>query len=246
MYCSYHTTHPARVKCASCSRALCPACDHRIKGHAYCQDCIVRGVENLSRHYQHGSRYNAGEKPKSNSHVAALCALLPGMGAIYNRQNIKAVVHFASIIGLLQLTHVRVLSAVFALAAVLFYVYSIIDAYRTAQLISAGESPEADEERFKQALVKRAPVVGVVLIVAGLLLVVQLVRPLSFITYARLLPVALILFGGYLLTRYFKRKRNQDAARDYSAKPPYPLIPGPVDDETANKVRPLWRHRGNK
>ena len=240
MYCSYHTTHPARVQCASCSRPLCPACDHRIKGYAYCQDCIVRGVENLSRHYQHS------EKPKSNTRVAALCALLPGMGAVYNRQNIKAVVHFVAIIGLLQLTHVRVLSAVFALGAVLFYIYSIIDAYRTAQLIAAGESPEADEERFKQTLVKRAPVVGVVLIVAGLLLVLQLVRPLSFITYARLLPVALIIFGGYLLTRYFKRKRNEDHARDYAARPPYPLIPGSVDDQPSGKVRQLWRHRGNR
>lgn len=246
MHCSYHTTHPARVNCASCARALCPACDHRVKGHPYCQDCIVRGVENLSRHYQPSNRYQAGEKPRGHSHVAALCALLPGMGAIYNRQNIKAVVHFAAIIGLLQLTHVRVLSAVFALGAVLFYVYSIIDAYRTAQLILAGESPEADEERFKQTLVKRAPVVGVVLIVAGLLLVVQLVRPLSFITYARLLPVALILFGGYLLTRYFKRKRNLDHARDYTTRPPYPLIPESVDDQSTNKVRSLWRHRGNR
>lgn len=244
MYCAYHTNHPARVECASCSRALCPACDHRIKGHAYCQDCIVRGIENLSHRFSQANSYQtSGQKTKSHSHVAALCALLPGMGAVYNRQNIKAVVHFVAIIGLLQLTHVRVLSAVFALGAVLFYIYSIIDAYRTAQLIAAGESPEADEEKFKRTLVKRAPVVGVALIVAGLLLVIQLVRPLSFITYARLLPVALILFGGYLLTRHFKRKRYESHAREYSARPPYPLIPGPVDD---NKVRPMWRHRRNR
>jgi len=239
MYCSYHTSHAARVQCSSCARALCAACDHRIKGYPYCQDCIVMWIENLS----HGSYY--GEPSRRRARVAALCAILPGMGAVYNRQNVKAVVHFAAIIGLIQLTHVRVLSGVFALGSLLFYAYSIIDAYRTALLIGAGESPEADEERFKRALVKRAPIVGLVLIVSGLLLVIQLVRPLAFITYARLLPVLLILFGGYLLTRYFRRKREDDYTRDYSKQPPYPLVPGSFG-EGSEKVRPMWNRRGRR
>src|SRR5215216_1432253 len=187
MYCSYHTSNRAKVQCTSCMRGLCPACDHRIKGYPYCQDCIVRGIETLSspsRQYNYDSK-----RPASKAKFAALCALLPGMGAVYNRQNIKAVVHFIAVIGLLQLTHVRVLSGVFAFAALLVYLYSIIDAYRTAQLIAGGESPEADEERFKRSLVKRAPTVGLLLIMVGVLLVIQIVRPLSFIAYARLLPV---------------------------------------------------------
>jgi hypothetical protein len=241
MYCSYHTSHAARVQCASCARALCAACDHRIKGYPYCQDCIVTGIENLSRR-----GYSNEPPPRRHARVAALCAVLPGMGAVYNRQNIKAVVHFVAIIGLIQLTHVRVLSGVFALAAILFYAYSIIDAYRTAQLIATGESPEADEERFKRSLVKRAPVVGVVLIISGLLLVIQLVRPLAFITYARLLPVALIILGGYLLTRYFKRKREDDYGRDYPKQPPYPLIPDSFDHKQSGKVRPMWGPRGQR
>jgi hypothetical protein len=197
------------------------------------------GIENLSR------RSYQSAQPRSRAHVAALCAILPGMGAVYNRQNLKAVAHFVAIIGLIQLTHVRVLSGVFALAALLFYAYSVIDAYRTAQLIAAGESPEADEERFKRTLIKRAPAVGVVLIISGLLLIIQLVRPLGFDTYARLLPVVLILLGGYLLTRYFRRKREDDYRREYSKQTPYPLVPGSFDERT-KKVTEMWRGRGRR
>ncbi|HEX8088109.1 MAG TPA: hypothetical protein VF762_04610, partial [Blastocatellia bacterium] len=56
MYCSYHTSSMARAQCASCARALCPSCDHRIKGYAYCQDCIVMGVESLSSNYYNGAK----------------------------------------------------------------------------------------------------------------------------------------------------------------------------------------------
>src|SRR5215212_220525 len=203
MYCSYHTSTVARVQCASCARALCPACDHRIKGYPYCQDCIVMGVESLSRDYRRGA------KPKSKARLAALCALLPGMGAVYNRQNLKAVVHFFTVMGLFQLVRLNVAEGLFALAGFLFYIYTIVDAYRTSGSIAQGESPAAGEERFKRMLIKRAPMVGAGLIFVGVLLVIEIVRPFSFLTLARLFPVALILFGGYLLTTYFKRSRDE-------------------------------------
>lgn len=217
MYCSYHTSSVARVQCASCSRALCSACDHRIKGYPYCQDCIVRGIETLSR-----SSY--APKPKGSARLAALFALLPGMGAVYNRQNIKGIVHFATIVGLFELTGIRLASGLFALAGMGFYVFSIFDAYRTAQLIARGEDPAVDEARFKRSLIKRSPLIGLLLVVSGLLFVVQIARPFPFITLARLLPVAFILFGGYLLTRYFKRSRDDSDAQ--GSAPPYSLVPG--------------------
>ena len=233
MNCSYHTSSAARVQCTSCARGLCPVCDHRIKGYPYCQDCIVMGIESLSRNYYNDNR------PKSKSRLAALCALLPGMGAVYNRQNVKAVVHFITIVGLFQLTRLRVVSGVFGLAGFLTYIYSIVDAYRTSQLIAQGESPAADEERFKRMLVKRAPVVGGVLILTGLLLVVGLVQPLSFITFARLFPVALILLGGYLLTTYFKRSREEGYSTDYSAR--HQLTSGSFTEQASERFRQLSR-----
>jgi len=166
--------------------------------------------------------------------LAALFAVLPGMGAVYNRQNIKAVVHFVSIIGLFELASLRVAAGVFALAGLAFYLYSIIDAYRTAMLIARGESPAVDEERFKRSLIKRAPLIGIVLIAAGLLLVVQILRPFAFVTVARLFPVALIILGGYLLTRYFKRSR-EESYEQHPSVPPYSLVPGKFSERSSER-----------
>ncbi len=209
-------------------RPLCHACDHRIKGYPYCQDCIVSGVEAL------GGNYN-NVKPRGKARLAALFAVLPGMGAVFNRQNIKAVVHFVSIVGLFQLASIKIASGVFALAGMAAYIYSIIDAYRTAILIANGESAAADEERFKRSLKKRAPLIGMLLIVAGLLLVWNIIRPFGFITIARLFPVALIILGGYLLTRYFKRSNEEYESG--SSTPPYSLIPGRFSERSSEHSR---------
>jgi Ca2+/Na+ antiporter len=234
MYCSYHSSTVARVQCASCSRSLCPACDHRIKGYAYCQDCIVRGVEGLSAYRYHGTR------TRSRALKAAILALVPGMGAAYNRQNVKAVVHFFTIAGLFQLTKVHLVPGLFALAGFVCYVYSIIDAHRTAQSIARGESPAEDEERFKRALVRRAPALGVFLIVAGILFVVNILRPVALLALAKLFPVLLILLGGYLLTKYFKRRRDE-VSPEYSPKTPYSLVPGSFGARASEQVRRLSR-----
>ena len=227
MHCSYHTGSAARVQCSSCARPLCRACDHRIKGYPYCQDCIVLGVEGLSRRYSE-------PRPRGRARWAALFALLPGMGAVYNHQNIKGVVHFATIVGLFQLTAINIVSGFFALAGLVFYLYSIIDAYRTAQLIAGGESAAADEERFKRSIIKRAPLIGVVLITSGLLLVLQIARPFAWVTFARLFPVALILLGGYLLTRYFKRSREVGYEQSPTAAP-YSLVPGRFNERSSER-----------
>lgn len=237
MYCSYHTSNTARVQCSTCARPLCAACDHRIKGYPYCQDCIVTGVEGLSRGYRN-------TKPRSRGRLAVLFALLPGMGAVYNRQNIKALVHFVAVVGLFQLAGLKAASGFFALAGLASYFYSIVDAYRTAQLIARGESAAAGEERFKRSLIKRAPLIGIVLITTGLLLVINIVRPFAFITFARLFPVALIILGGYLLTRYFKRSREE--SEQYTANTPYSLVPGSFGEGSSERSARLSHPSGRR
>ena len=185
------------------------------------------GVERLSRGYDHA-------RPRGRARLAALFAVLPGMGAVFNRQNIKAVVHFVSIIGLFELASLRVAAGVFALAGIAVYLYSIIDAYRTAILIGRGESPAVDEERFKRSLIKRAPLIGITLIAAGVLLVVQILRPFAFVTLARLFPVALIILGGYLLTRYFKRS-GEESYEQRPSVPPYSLVPGRFSERSSER-----------
>ena len=108
--------------------------------------------------------------------------------------------------------------------------------------IARGESAAADEERFKRTLIRRAPALGVIFIVTGILLVLNILRPLALVAFAKLLPVLLILLGGYLLTRYFKRGRDEAPPQpEYSPKPPYSLVPGSFGDRAAEQARRLSR-----
>lgn len=191
------------------------------------------GVQQLSGH---GYRSTGSSKAP----MAALLGLIPGLGAVYNRQNLKAVVHFCAVVGTFQLTHLHVLSGVFALAGVALYICTILDAYRTAQAIASGESPRANEEKFKRSVVKIAPLVGLVLLITGILAVVQMIHPFPLIAMARLLPVALILLGGFLLTRYFKRSREQ---YDSEGGAPYILAQHSFGQKSGSRVKLAEKRR---
>lgn len=192
------------------------------------------GVESLSRkHYQSG-------QSKVKARLAAFCAMIPGMGAVYNRQNIKAVVHFASIVGLFNMTKLHIMPGLFILSGMAVYIYSMMDAYRTAERVAQGVSAEEDEARFKRQLAKRAPTLGIGLILLGAVIIIQVLWPFAHISPARLLPVALIILGGYLLTNYFKRSRQEASSPDYN-HPPYPLLPDSFRDSAQSNVRQMVR-----
>ncbi|HSF24556.1 MAG TPA: hypothetical protein VLE20_10035, partial [Blastocatellia bacterium] len=111
---------------------------------------------------------------------------------------------------------------------------------RTAHLIAQGESAAADEERFKKLLIRRAPALGVIFIVAGILFVINIVSQVALLAIAKLFPVLLILLGGYLLTKYFKRSRERVESSD-PPRAPYSLVPGSYGDRESGNVRRLSR-----
>ena len=237
MYCAYHPSNAARAQCGSCARPLCAGCDHRIKGYPYCQDCIILGIQSLSAHQQN-------RRSRSSARLAALFGVfLPGLGAIYNRQNVKAVVHFLTVACLFQLRHIGFFGGVFFSGGLAFYIYSIIDAYRTAQLITQGGDAAADEDQFKKRLARRAPVLGLGLVIGGALLAFQFLQPFGF-PLTRLVPVALILLGGYLLTSHFKRTRDRDFGADHTDRSPHTLVRGPFAEQGSTGTQaPAWRQR---
>src|SRR5215211_8213360 len=102
MNCAYHSQNVAGVQCNGCGKPLCPACDHRIKGFPYCQDCIVMGVDLLRQ--QNQSNYVPYVTKRTSPFVATILSFVcPGLGAAYNGQTVKALVHFAVFVGLFQM-----------------------------------------------------------------------------------------------------------------------------------------------
>src|SRR5262249_35815176 len=108
MNCTFHPTQLAAARCSGCQRGLCSACDHRIKGAPYCQECIVAGVETLRRNNNPGQQRTrtvlevSGHSPL----LAGIFGLVPGLGAAYNGQNIKSLLHFITTVSLWQLADI--------------------------------------------------------------------------------------------------------------------------------------------
>jgi hypothetical protein len=211
MICAYHSKNPAVVECHRCARSLCTACDHRIRGFPYCQDCIVAGVEVL----QQQTRSNVlPELRRSNSPlVATLLSFVPGLGAAYNGQTSKAIVHFAVFASFFQLAIVTK-SVEFGLplfVAGFFgaWLFSAVDAFRTAQLLRAGLAPDTEQDVIARRLYGSPLAWSITLIILGGIFLVHTLIGIQ-LPIRQVLPVLLILLGAYMLGDYLFRQRRHE------------------------------------
>src|SRR5919202_5492637 len=215
MNCAYHPANTSVVQCSRCARPLCPACDHRIRGFPYCQDCIVAGVELLQYHSARGGAGAPWQARRKTSRVVALLLsfLLPGLGAAYNGQISKAVVHFAIFAGFFQMATITDAKAFFVLGALGMWLFAAVDAYRTAQLMRAGLAPDAEADAIARRLYGNPVAWAVVLVVLGGIFLLHtlfaFVLPIS-----KLLPVALVLLGAYMLFDHLRARRGRDLPFD--------------------------------
>jgi hypothetical protein len=136
---------------------------------------------------------------------AAICALIPGIGAVYNREYMKAVVHFAVFAGLCIVAESI---GIFGLAAFSFYVYTVIDAYRSAEaILRRGDQPnvEGNEINF--------PLWGGVLVLMGILFLLDNLGAISLRATIQFWPVILIFLGLYLIFSFAMAEKERKAAR---------------------------------
>lgn len=218
MNCAYHSQNVANVQCNGCGRALCPACDHRIKGFPYCQDCIVLGVDLLRQQGQ--SNYVPYVKKRTSPFVATVLSMIcPGLGAAYNGQTVKALVHFAVFAGLFQMAILTGI-ALFVFGIIGMWFFAALDAWRTAQAIRSGLTPEVAEDILVKQFSGNPKLWGIALTVLGAAFLLQkfdLMRGLI----RGLVPLMLIGLGIYILRGYiFKPKTDEQRWRDYDRAGP--------------------------
>lgn len=208
MNCAYHSQNGAVVSCNGCGKPLCPACDHRIKGFPFCQDCIVSGVELLRSRTGDSSSYVPIVKRQSSPFIAtALSLICPGLGAAYNGQTAKAIVYFAVFIGLFQLAVLTGGMSLFVLGFLGMWLFAALDSWRTAQLIRSGVSPNGAEDIIVQRFSGNPKLWGIVLIVLGALFFLQTFFSVRF--FKAVLPVLLIALGIYLLRDFFFQAKKE-------------------------------------
>lgn len=229
MNCAYHVQNTSVVQCNGCGKPLCPACDHRIKGFPYCQDCIVQGVDLLRQ--QNRTSYAPYIKKNTSPFIALLLsAIIPGLGAAYNGQTVKALVYFGVWAGLLQMSLISGI-ALFALGSVGMWFFAALDAWRTARMIRSGLTPDIAEDIFVKRFSGNPKLWGIVLTLLGAAFLLQRVFELKGLMRV-LLPAGLIALGIYILRGYiFKPKEEENKWSDFDSARPARVFPGPQNSD---------------
>src|SRR6266480_3876037 len=231
LYCSYHQKNASVVQCNQCARQLCSACDHRIRGFPFCQDCIVAGVELLRQESQ--SSPSRVSFRNSSPFVATLLSFVPGLGAAYNGQTAKAIVHFAIFASFFQMAVITQGVHFFILGVLGTWLFAAVDACRTAQLMRAGLSPDTEEDVITRRLYGNPFAWGITLVVIGTLFLLHTLLGVQ-LPVRELLPVALVGLGAYMLIDYIRRRKSSErVVRFESRRPPPSVVPGVSVDTLA-------------
>jgi len=207
MNCAYHNQNAAVVSCNGCGRPLCPACDHRIKGFPYCQDCIVLGVDLLRQ--QSRTNHVPFVKKRTSPFIATLLSMIcPGLGAAYNGQTVKAIVYFAVFVGLFQMA-VLTATPLFVFGFIGMWFFAALDSWRTAQMIRSGLTPDVADDILVKRFSGNPKLWGGVLTVLGVSFLFQRIFNLGPLMRT-ILPVMLIGLGIYVLRGFvFKPKVDE-------------------------------------
>lgn len=130
---------------------------------------------------------------------------MPGLGAAYNRQYAKAVVHFTVLVSLIVIAQRELW--IFWLAATAFYTFTILDSYGSARAIlrehQAG--PEPIEEEAEKL---NAPVWGGIIVLLGVVLLLNNLGVIRFNTLEKFWPLILIGSGIYLILDYLVKPQK--------------------------------------
>lgn len=220
LYCAYHPKNPGVVQCNQCARRLCSACDHRIRGFPFCQDCIVAGVELLRQDSQSA---NSPAYRNSSPFIATLLSFVPGLGAAYNGQTAKAIVHFAIFASFFQMAVLTQGVQFFILGVLGTWLFAAVDACRTAQLIRAGLTPDTEEDVIARRLYGNPFAWGLTLVIIGTLFLLHTLLGVQF-PVRQFLPVALVALGIYMLTDYVRRRRSGNRIVRFESRRPPPSV----------------------
>jgi hypothetical protein len=197
MKCAQHPDVDATGYCRQCGKPLCPACTRDVQGALYCESCLASIVS---------SPQAAPGKPSSDTHPGTALALgfIPGLGAVYNGEYVKALIHvviFGGIIALLNADLSGGMDAFLGIGLGCFYCYMPIEAYRTAKARRSGEPHPPDLLESEG----RKPIGAIVLIVMGVLFLLANFHLLEREWFSKSWPAGLILLGIWILVDRMKR-----------------------------------------
>ena len=187
MKCAVHSDAEAVGYCRNCGKAMCSTCVRPVREVLYCEECLatIVGIPAptpamatpvADSQYQmpaSGLPPGSPNYARSNPVLAFFLGFLPGMGAFYNEQYGKGMIHLAIFL-VLFITGIDSSMSGGATAALWIcvaglWVYMPVDAYRTAKARQAGETLSDPLDAFT----KERPIGPILLIGAGVLLLLH-------------------------------------------------------------------------
>jgi len=198
MNCAVHNELDATGYCRNCGKAMCPQCARDVRGALYCENCLAGLVGPGPAPTPPPQRAASG----SNPGLALLLGFIPGLGAVYNGEYVKALIHVVIFGGLIAI-HNSITngdntlgSTMFIhIAIACFYFYMPIDAYRVAKARRQGEP--GPEPIFENA--GRTPIGPFILILFGVLFLLSNFGWLREDWISKAWPLGLIGLGAWLL-----------------------------------------------
>ncbi len=183
----------------------------------------MAGVE-LLRYQQTRSTDSQVIRRKTSPVIATfLSFFVPGLGAAYNGQTSKAIVHFAIFASFFQMAVVTDGVTFFVLGVAGTWLFAAVDACRTAQLMRAGLAPDAEEDAITRQLYGNPIAWGITLVALGSIFLAHTLLGVQF-PVRRTLPVALVILGAYMLFDYLKRHRRREEMRAFDTNNPPPSV----------------------
>jgi hypothetical protein len=138
MNCAVHPQNQAVAFCRTCGKALCEECKRDVMGAIYCEPCIAARL--------HGQpAVGAMAPPPSVPHgtpnpvMAGILGFIPGVGAMYNGQFMKAFAHV--VIFVMLILAANSISGLFGILIGFFVLYMAFEAYKTAEAHRMGIPP---------------------------------------------------------------------------------------------------------
>lgn len=131
MNCAVHPEVAATAYCRTCGKAMCDACKHTVQGVIYCEGCLAARVNQPAT----AMPYVASPDAPSVG-TATFLGFIPGVGAMYNGQFYKGLIHVAIFAGLIALESAGLpggVDAFIGLSIGFWYIYMIVDANKTAK-----------------------------------------------------------------------------------------------------------------
>jgi len=209
MHCINHPDLPAIAYCRACGKALCESCRRTADGTVYCAEHAPAPAAAASADPGQ-SPYTAPLPPLPISEAGAspglafLLGLIPGVGAIYNGQYVKGLIHVV-ILGIL----ISIVSSgetpgdlepLFGMMIAVWVFYMAFEAYHTAKKRLLG----LPVDEFSSIVPRHGqrssfPLAPTVLIAVGVLFLLNSLEILRFSQVLRYWPIALIALGVYLL-----------------------------------------------